>query len=108
VYHQLHIQPNRTSAYHPQTDVAQQELKERLAEGIVEPLTSEWAVPMALVRKRDKLSSVSQVDAYPMPRMDDLYDNLVQAQFTTLDHVSVIGTYQYPLVCIPEGIGKFL
>lgn len=40
---------------------------------------------MALVRNRDKSRSVSHVDAYPMPRMDNLNDNLVQAQCTTLD-----------------------
>ena len=45
--------------------------------------------------KRDKLSSVSQVDAYPMPRTDDLNDNLVQAQFTTLDHTR--GYWQVPM-----------
>lgn len=46
--------PMRQSLYqvpHAYRDVAQQELKERLAEGIAEPITSEWAVPMALVRE---------------------------------------------------------
>ena len=61
-----------------------------LAEGIVELSTSDWAAPIELLKKRDgslwfcvdyrKLNSVSQVDAYPMPRMDELIDNLRLAQ----------------------------
>ena len=59
----------------------------------METFTSEWAAPIVLVKKNNgfcvdyrKLNSVSQVDAYPMPRMDELIDNLGQARFiTTLD-----------------------
>ena len=91
---------------HAYKDVVQQELKEMLAEGIVEPSTSDWAAPIVLVKKRDgslrlcvdyrKLNSVSRVDAYPMPRMDELIDNLGQAQFvTTLDLTR--GYWQVPV-----------
>ena len=84
----------------------QQELKEMLAEGIVEPSTSEWAAPIMLVQKKDgsfrfcvdyrKLNSVSRADAYPMPRMDELIDNLGQARFvTTLDLTR--GYWQVPM-----------
>ena len=86
--------------------VVQEELKEMLAEGIVEPSASEWAAPIVLVRKKDgsfrfcvdyrKLNSVSRADAYPMPRMDELIDNLGQAQFiTTLDLTR--GYWQVPM-----------
>ena len=91
---------------HAYKDVVQQELKEMLADGIVEPSMSEWAAPIVLVKKKDglfrfcvdyrKLNSVSRVDAYPMPRMDELIDNLGQAQFvTTLDLTR--GYWQVPM-----------
>ena len=84
----------------------QQELREMLSEGIVEPSTSEWAAPIVLVKKKDgsfrfcvdyrKLNSVSRADAYPMPRMDELIDNLGQARFvTTLDLTR--GYWQVPM-----------
>ena len=48
--------------------------------GIIEPSASEWCLPMVIVKKKDgalricvdnrKLNSASQVDAYPMPRID--------------------------------------
>ena len=86
--------------------MVQQELKEMLAEVIVETSTSEWAAPIMLVQKKDgsfrfcvdyrKLNSVSRADAYPMPRMDELIDNLGQARFvTTLDLTR--GYWQVPM-----------
>ena len=91
---------------HAYRDVVQQKLKEMLAEEIVEPSTSELAAPIVLVKKKDgsfqfcvdyrALNSVSQVDAYPMPRIDELIDNLGQAQFvTTLDLTR--GYWQVPM-----------
>ena len=64
--------------------------------GLIEPSTSEWASPIVLVKKKDgtlqlcvdyqKLNAVSQADAYPMPRIDELIDRLGQARYiTTLD-----------------------
>ncbi len=53
---------------------------------------------MVLVKKKDgtiricidyrKLNSMTQQDAYPMPRVDDILDEIGQAQYiTTLDLV---------------------
>lgn len=64
--------------------------------GIIERSSSEWAAPIVLVKKKDntlrmcvdyrRLNAVSRADAYPMPRVDDLIDQLGKAKFiTTLD-----------------------
>ena len=67
-----------------------------LEDGIIEVSESDWALPNVLVKKKDKsmrlcvdyrrLNSVTQVDAYPMPRIDDILDQIGQARYiTTLD-----------------------
>ena len=71
-----------------------------LQAGIIEESQSEWSSPIVLVRKRDKtlrlcvdyckLNAVSQLEAYPMPRIEDLLDRLGKATFlTTLDLAKV-------------------
>ena len=67
-----------------------------LDSGIIEPSTSQWSASMVLVKKKDKslricvdycrLNSVSQIDAYLMPREDELLDCLGKANFiSTMD-----------------------
>ena len=72
------------------------ELQEMKDDGIVEESTSEWASPLVIVKKKDgsnricvdywKLNAKTKFDAYPMPRIDDLLDNIGQSKYlTTLD-----------------------
>ena len=84
----------------------QQELEEMLAHGIIERSKSDWAFPLVVVRKKDsslrlcvdfrRLNVLSKMDAYPMPRVDDLIDRVSSAPFiTTLDLTK--GYWQVPV-----------
>ena len=63
-----------------------------LESGIIEKLSSEWAAPIVLVKKKDgslrmcmdyrRLNSATRSDAYPMPRID-LIDRLGKAKYIT-------------------------
>ena len=70
---------------------------------IIETTSSEWASPIVMVKKKDgslrmcvdyrRLNAVSHIDAYPMPRIDDLIDGLGNARFiSALDLIVVIGS----------------
>ena len=71
--------PVRLAPYripHAYRKAVQQEIKEMLEGGIIEPSASEWCSPMVIVKKKDgalricvdyrKLNSVSQVDSYTL------------------------------------------
>ncbi|KAJ0039408.1 hypothetical protein NL108_016223 [Boleophthalmus pectinirostris] len=92
----------------PQQLVAQlrREIESMLELGVIEPSTSEWCSPVVIVFKKDgslricidfrKLNSISEFDAYPMPRIDDLLDRIGSAAYiTTLDLCK--GYWQVPL-----------
>ena len=91
---------------HAYCELVKTELQEMQESGLIEPSTSEWASPIVLVKKKDgtlrlcvdyrKLNAVSQADAYPMPRIDELIDRLGQARYiTTLDLTR--GYWQVPV-----------
>ncbi len=62
------------------------ELDEMERNGVIEPSQSEWFAPIAVVKKKDGnirlcvdyrwLNAITPVDAYPMPRTDELIDRL--------------------------------
>ena len=87
-------------------ETIQLEVKEMLEAGIIEPSTSDWCAPIVPVKKKDgtlrlcvdyrRLNAVSESDAYPMPRVDDLIDRLGGAGYiTTLDLTH--GYWQVPV-----------
>ena len=91
-------QPVRRTPFAVRAEVARQ-LEEMQSKGVVEPSTSPWASPVVLVRKKDgslrfcidyrHLNLVTKPDVFPLPRMDDLLDQLGQSKFfSTLDLAS--------------------
>ena len=80
------------------TEVAKQ-LRSMQEAGVIQPSSSPWASPVVMVRKRDgthrfcmdfrELNSVTKADTFPLPRTDDLLDQLGAARyFSTLDLAS--------------------
>ena len=72
----------------------------------IEPSTSPWCSPVVLVRKKDgtarfcvdyrKLNEVTVKDSFPLPRLDDIFDQISGSNhFTKLDFKS--GYFQVPL-----------
>ena len=87
-------------------DLLDKDLKQMLEQGIIQPSTSEWAVSLLYVPKKDgtkrpvvnywKLNSISKTDPYPLPHIDDLIDNLGKAKFiSALDLTK--GYWQVPI-----------
>ena len=68
---------------HAYWDIVKREHEEMEKHGIVEKSMSDWSSPIELLKKKDgtlrfcvdfrRLNSVSKSDAYPMPRVDELY-----------------------------------
>ncbi|KAL5475858.1 hypothetical protein EMCRGX_G025729, partial [Ephydatia muelleri] len=64
----------------------EKELNEMLKEGVISRSTSEWAAPIVLItiKKEElrfcvdyrRLNAISSMDSYPMPRMDEMIDQL--------------------------------
>ena len=100
--HHIHIKdgpPVRQQPYrlpHVYKEAVEKEIEMMLKEEVIEVANSEWASPIMIVKKRDdtirlcvdyrKLNAMTLVDAYPMPRIDDILDQVSQARYiTTLD-----------------------
>ena len=91
-------QAPRRMPYSVRQEVARQ-LKEMQHGGVIEPSKSAWASPVVLVRKRDGshrfcvdyrgLNSLTKADTFPLPRIDELLDQLGKARyFSTIDLAS--------------------
>ncbi|KAL1255563.1 hypothetical protein QQF64_013624 [Cirrhinus molitorella] len=86
--------------------VIEEEIREMLKLGVIEPSRSAWSSPIVMVPKLDgtlrfcndfrRLNQVSEFDGYPMPRVDELLERLWRARYiSTLDLTK--GYWQVPL-----------
>ena len=91
---------------HAYRAAVKEELEGMLADGIIEPSTSAWSAPIVLVKKSDgslrlcvdyrRLNQVSQFDAYPMPRVEELIDRIGKSKYiSTMDLAR--GYWQVPM-----------
>ena len=63
-----------------------EQLQELLEKGFIRPSTSPWGAPVLFVKKKDgtlrlcidykELNKVTIKNKYPLPRIDDLFDQL--------------------------------
>ena len=101
------------------------QLQKMQDEGIIQPSNSPWASPIVMVRKRDgshrfcvdyrELNSVTKLDTYPLPRVDDLLDQLGESRFfSTLDLASgywqirvALGSREKTAFVVPNGFYEF-
>ena len=106
-------------------DMVERELQEMQRCGIISPSTREWASPMVLVNKKDgtmrlcvncrRVNAALAAEAYPLPRIDDIIDQIGRAQYlTTIDLTK--GYWQVPVAsedrhkaafCTPFGLFEF-
>lgn len=79
-----------------ETQTQREEVQKMLAAGVIVPSNSPWTSPVVLVNKKDgskrfcvdyrKLNDVTQKDVYPLPRTEEVLDELGKAQwFSKLD-----------------------
>ena len=77
----------------------EQMIAKMLEQGVITPSSSPWASPVVLVAKKDgstrfcvdyrRLNSITRMDTYPLPRIDDTLDLLAKTKFfSTLDLAS--------------------
>jgi hypothetical protein len=118
-------QPPRRMPFMVREEVARQ-LKKMQQDRVIQPSSSPWSSPVVMVRKKDgshrfcvdyrALNSVTKADTFPLPRIDDLLDQLGGARyFSTLDLAS--GFWQIEMLptsrektafVTPHGLYEFL
>ena len=87
-------------------DTVRQEINKMLKLGAIKPSSSPWASPVVLVKKKDgcvpfcvdycKINQVAKFDAYPMPRVEDVPEEVGPAKYiSTLDLAR--GYWQVPM-----------
>ena len=88
-------QPARRMPYAARQEVARHIRKMQEA-NVIQPSSSPWSSPIVLVKKKDgtlrfcvdyrRLNGVTKADTFPLPRMDDILDQLEKCKFfSTLD-----------------------
>ncbi|WMV07858.1 hypothetical protein MTR67_001243, partial [Solanum verrucosum] len=93
-----------------------EQLKDLLDKGFIKPSISPWGAPVLFVKKKDgslrmcidyrQLNKVTIKNKYPIPRIDDLFDQLQGASyFSNIDLRSELKTRltTTPVLTLPEG-----
>lgn len=101
--HKIHVlpgvEPIRQKNYPVSPKILEElhrQVDDLLAEGVIEPSTSEWSNPVVMIQKSlgnyrmcldfRSLNAVSKKDAYPLPNMTGILDSLRESHYiTTLD-----------------------
>lgn len=100
--YQIHTTSEKPVYAHPyrkslkERTLMQIEVQKMLEAGIIRASTSPWSAPVILIEKPDgssrfctdyrELNKVTTTDAFPLPRMDDIFDRLTGSKiFSTLD-----------------------
>ncbi|KAL5515358.1 hypothetical protein EMCRGX_G000513 [Ephydatia muelleri] len=84
---------------HALQETVKLEVKKMLKDGVIRESNSPWSSPIVMIKKKDgswrfcvdfrKVHSMTQKDAYPLPRIDETLEALTGSQFfTTLDLAS--------------------
>lgn len=105
----VHVKTYRYPQVHK--NEVNKQIDKMLTQGIIKPSTSPWSSPLWVVPKKQdasserkwrividyrKLNEITIGDAYPLPNIEDILDQLGHAQyFTTLDLAS--GFHQIPM-----------
>ncbi|GFW81336.1 retrovirus-related Pol polyprotein from transposon 17.6 [Trichonephila clavipes] len=98
-------------------EVLREQIEELLRQNVIEECESPYAAPMVLVLKSNgkvrlcvdyrKLNLVTKVDAYPLPRMDDLLNEATPTSFmSTIDLQS--GYHQVKVADVDQGQTAFV
>jgi len=112
--------PIRQAPYRLNTgkrEFLKKEVHRLLEQGMIRPSLSPWASPVVLVPKGEgdyrlcvdyrKVNSVTVADSYPLPRVDDIIDDLGQARYLSkLDLLQ--GYYQVPLTSRAVPVSSFV
>ncbi|CAF5035025.1 unnamed protein product, partial [Rotaria socialis] len=87
----IHTPPYRKSNKDQET--LRKETDKLMGSGIIEHSTFPWSSPVVSVKKKDgttrlcvdyrRLNQITTKDAFPLPRIDDIYDQLTTATYFT-------------------------
>ena len=118
-------QPPRRMPFVVRGEVAKQ-LRDMQQTGVIQPSSSPWSSPVVMVRKKDgshrlcvdyrQLNALTKTDAFPLPQIDDLLDQLGGAKyFSTLDLASSFWqirmepeSREKTVFTTPQGLYEFL
>lgn len=100
-----------------QLECIRKEVRYMLDNDIITPSSSDWSSPCVLVPKADgsmrfcvdyrKVNKVTKTDSYPIPRIDDLIDQVSNAKFVT--KIDLLTAYfQIPLTERAQEISSFV